>query len=821
MIIRAVRAENFMRFSRLSVADLPRQGLIGLEGPNESGKSTIGEAILFAFFGRTRSSKTCPIENLIQWGKEFLRVEVEFTVLVEGEERGFQVFREIDRFGTNYVKLVALPERSDVAVGNIQVGRFLERQIGLTYQEFEQAFYHDQYGSRVVDPSLRQFVEGMTGIAQMDQAVDGLRAEIERRQREFGHYQKDLARNQKQIDRHAQAADRMPELEENVGRLADSLDGLQQEIAGSRSAVEVQRRAATERQDTEKRLREVAGLPSDEVGSHVVDLLAGYERLELEQDDEASPLRELRSEIRTSRDGLRRVDRFLRDYNELSRAYEDAGEVVRNELDAENLDGVLARSIRGEEERKLHIARRRKALRRLPFLALAALFFGGLAIAVALRPALLESVGLKPEMVQPVPVAIGLACLAGVFLVWDLVLWMQYLGSSAVLRSNEQHVVDLQRQVELARKQEEQFEALRAVRHRGEVAEFVERARAIEMASMRRRIDEFERTHRRLIGERPRDAGDGAPASDGQRVDDGRDKNAAATGTPAVERKGGSEAKGGRGKRRGGKRGSSRASRNAEGDDFRALLRSLADREAHCQKRLQSVSSEAEKRSKELDRESKTLRAERERLEGELRDCEAQRVKREALEVKNAELEQAAAEVRSGIDDHLAAIELLEICVRTIRAKLGPKLGQFVRAVLPHLTAGRYRDVRLSDDLDFQVYTDEPGDFVDAVELSGGTNEALLLGLRLALSQAYVSSRSGQPQFIFLDEPFKMMDYDRVVATLEALPSLSSDLCQFFLVKPEYSEAQRAKLDALIRTQFDSKVLDVKLGASSEPAEPV
>ncbi len=50
MLIGAIRAENFMRFSRLRIENLPQEGLIGIEGPNESGKTTVGEVLLFAFF---------------------------------------------------------------------------------------------------------------------------------------------------------------------------------------------------------------------------------------------------------------------------------------------------------------------------------------------------------------------------------------------------------------------------------------------------------------------------------------------------------------------------------------------------------------------------------------------------------------------------------------------------------------------------------------------------------------------------------------------------------------------------------------------------
>ena len=52
MIVRALRAEGFMRYELLELTELP-SGVIALVGENEAGKSTIGEAIAFSLFGRT------------------------------------------------------------------------------------------------------------------------------------------------------------------------------------------------------------------------------------------------------------------------------------------------------------------------------------------------------------------------------------------------------------------------------------------------------------------------------------------------------------------------------------------------------------------------------------------------------------------------------------------------------------------------------------------------------------------------------------------------------------------------------------------------
>jgi exonuclease SbcC len=55
MIINRIRSEHVLKYAELDLHHLPQGGLIAISGPNESGKSTIGEIVCFALFGRTFS----------------------------------------------------------------------------------------------------------------------------------------------------------------------------------------------------------------------------------------------------------------------------------------------------------------------------------------------------------------------------------------------------------------------------------------------------------------------------------------------------------------------------------------------------------------------------------------------------------------------------------------------------------------------------------------------------------------------------------------------------------------------------------------------
>ena len=65
MIIRSLSTENLLKYRKLELSDLPEQGLIAVSGQNESGKSSIGESICFALFGRSFSVDSDEWDKLI------------------------------------------------------------------------------------------------------------------------------------------------------------------------------------------------------------------------------------------------------------------------------------------------------------------------------------------------------------------------------------------------------------------------------------------------------------------------------------------------------------------------------------------------------------------------------------------------------------------------------------------------------------------------------------------------------------------------------------------------------------------------------------
>src|SRR5437867_6800036 len=280
MLIRSIRAENFMRFSRLELANLPQSGLIGIEGPNESGKSTLGEILLFAFFGKTRLAVESPVTSLIRWGAESMSVEVEFSIspsaMPEGKSappEDFFIFRQIDRYGTNYVKLLELPARNEVAAGNLQVAEFIARRVKFDFQEFQQSFYHDQYETRRLQATQVAFFEAASGIRQMREAAENLQREIEPMEREFSYYQKEIARNLAQIENHTRNEGKLPDLATRSEALRDPLEVASRRAGDARRAIEDLRSEAATLEERAKRTEKLVDHSVEKLREEVDKLL--------------------------------------------------------------------------------------------------------------------------------------------------------------------------------------------------------------------------------------------------------------------------------------------------------------------------------------------------------------------------------------------------------------------------------------------------------------------------------------------------------------------------------------------------------------------
>ena len=174
MIINSVRAKNVLKYAELEIESVPDEGIIAISGENESGKSSIGETICFALFGRTFSLDEEHLQKVLRWGENRCSVILEFTV----DDTRYQLGRFLDRDGNHGARL-ALAEKPDetLARGVTSVADRLFEILGYEFDEFVESFYLAQREITTPHPHSVA-VKIMAGVAPLEQVSSEFEEEI-------------------------------------------------------------------------------------------------------------------------------------------------------------------------------------------------------------------------------------------------------------------------------------------------------------------------------------------------------------------------------------------------------------------------------------------------------------------------------------------------------------------------------------------------------------------------------------------------------------------------------------------------------------------
>ncbi|MCE2488236.1 MAG: AAA family ATPase, partial [Desulfurellaceae bacterium] len=171
MIITQIRAENILRYAKLHLSELPSVGLIGISGPNESGKTSIVEIVCLALFGRTSTVEASQLTKIIKWGQFSGALWVDFRVR---DGNTYTVSRQFDGDGTCTAQLAQTGSSIPLARGLEAVNEMIVQLGGFTYQRFVDSFYLAQ--RNVIAPEvLKQTVRVLSGI----QTLNNISAECE------------------------------------------------------------------------------------------------------------------------------------------------------------------------------------------------------------------------------------------------------------------------------------------------------------------------------------------------------------------------------------------------------------------------------------------------------------------------------------------------------------------------------------------------------------------------------------------------------------------------------------------------------------------
>ena len=743
----SLKAAGFKRLDLVKPLVFP-DGLFLIHGRNESGKSTIMEAIHYALYGLAlKPKKRAANEDLINYSLPEGFVELEFVV----DENLYRVRRVLRRKGANHHELVITKKdgRKERIRGYHDVNVRREEDLhGIDSDALLNSCMVEQKELGKLEAAQRaDRIRAVTTLLNIEAFVDAsgeLKSDHRVLDRQNLQVEKELEEQRRRKDAHEEALKRKEKAEKRLEEISRELPEMEDEVKRLSEVVRLHR----ELKEKQKELELFGGRVKD------------AEKALQEARDKRKEAQRLGREIETWKGAEVAEGAFEKVEEVASSLVESLGEKERlrkrvEEL-RERLDSLkgLEERIEGlrEQRRALEIERRRVSNRRmtgagsvgLGVVVAAASWFVFLPL-VALGIAFMVLGGYLVSKNVPARVDARARLVQG-----DL---EAALGEGAGVDQLRQELVKTdERLEEVGDAATEVGEKLVAAveelpnspREYGKVYESVAEAGASEAVKvLRAKIQE---DVRRLAGLR----------SSREEV-----KKEAEKAAEREEKLGNLEDK------------QEVLKEEVEGSE-RAL-----DEEAD---KAKILLEEVGEKGKELDALTKRLGGlEQEKAEREREVKEAAGV---ADETKDAperyeKLEDAYDGNRFELEALTRAVRLLDSTRDQIVAGVKDRIESHMMKFLPTLTAGRYNLARIDEtDYRIEIYDREAKDWRSKGVFSGATQDQFSLALRLAFALSTLpSTRGARPAFIFLDEPLSGFDAERRRGFLDLL---SQELARSF-----------------------------------------
>jgi len=746
MIITSVHAKNVLRYAELKLTNLPRRGMIGISGANESGKTTIAEILCLALFGRTFSHAEDDFQKNIKWGEFGASVAVGFLAK---DKHSYLVTRSFDADGNHLAQLRREGEDEPFVRGAAAVNENVAQLCGFTYQRFIDSFYLAQ--RNIASPSiLLQTAKALAGVETFERVANECESDIHTLEEELAPLHSGLAEARRQRS----------ELDIQV----DVLPNLKTERNAQTTAIAEQKKENTVRQLTLDRLRAATA----EIAEHVKKTMQATLDTSLKQWlhyaenlDTATQNVDAASERAESGSGPR-----------LTGALQSWSEDLRKRLGAftpvRNATAVYRQRLAwliGQRERSAEVNARARSLpdQRAQLLSqgeeirgkrtgLIIGFLGVLLLMVMSWGALWflnympdHAIGqwLSNNLQLQVAHTTVLLLIAAVSSGLSLVLLVMVFMLTERIMTARQKAARLQSDQEAIKAQLQSLDGLPQQSLATEVAALD----ACDDPPLKEALTQFV-------------SGPGAALLDTEAL--------AAFLAPLEA-----------------------ASRTCQ-EDADAITRRITEE-------IQSAETNIAAIQQDLERLDQAITEEERRLN------------------KAAQLDQEVAALERDIDDKTRSIEVRRIAQnlltgshRRLLSRFNLEMRHVVSKIMPKLTEERYETMQIGNDLNVRVWSSEKGHFVGLNEISGGTYNQVMLAIRLALSQALITSSLCGVECLILDEPFAFFDAQRTQKTLEILPQVSPEIEQMWIIAQQFDDGSPFALH--LSCSRDSEVLISPVG---------
>ena len=724
MIITSVHAKNVLRYAELKLTNLPRRGVIGISGSNESGKTTIAEILCLALFGRTFSHAEDDFQKNIKWGEFNASVSVGFLAK---DKHSYLITRSFDVDGNNLAQLRREGEAEPFVRGAAAVNENVAQLCGFSYQRFIDSFYLAQ--RNIASPSmLLQTAKALAGIETFEQVAAECESDIQTFQEELAPLHRDIAEARRQ------------RTELNIQ--ADALSNLKTDRNAHTTAIAERKKENTVRGLTLDRLRAATVEIAEQVEKTTqANLDTSLEQwLHYADDiDTATKAVDAASEGAESGAGPR-LTGALRSWSEDLRGRLQAFTPVRTATaayrhglawligQAERPAEADARARSLPDQRALLLGRGEEIRGKrsgpisgffvtllLMLMSWTALWFLNHMPDHALGQWL--STDLQLQGIYNTVLFLVAALSSGLSLVLLVVV---FVLTERIMTARQ----------EAARLQADQ-EEINAQLHR--LDDLPQQSLVTEVAVL--------------------DA-----------CDDGQLKEALTrfAGGPGAAL--------------------------LEAEALAAFLAPLEAAGLTCQEDADVITRRITEEIQSGEASLAAAHQDLERLDQAITEEERRLNKAAQLDLEIVTLEKDIEAKTRSIEVRRVAQNLLAGSHRRLLSRFNLEMRHVVSKIMPKLTEGRYETMQIDNDLNVRVWSSEKGHFVELNEISGGTYNQVMLAIRLALSQALISASLCGVESLILDEPFAFFDAQRTRKTLKILPQVSPEIEQMWIIAQQFDD---------------------------------
>ena len=784
MKLLSLHASNFKRLNFKQPLTFT-EGIVLITGLNESGKSTVLDAILYGLYGRMIKPNQKPSnEEIISYGSGEAQVRLEFSI----GDRKYRVVREIHKTRANTAKLYEV--KQDGALKNIattvnETTEEIERLLGgITYNEIVASSVVAQ---KDLERLIKQRLDDRRKVINVFLNLDS-----------FNKVQDSLGEERVRLEGKARTPGQLTVERQALEALTEQMKGYKdQEVQLSGLAEKVEK-LKLELKNFEKQFDETDRL--HRTLNEYEEALDLEEALTKEKDGKAelenSLGRQLAS-ISNLRTELEQVQGQLKDYDgldeigpALTRAAKELEGVRESEL-------LLNQSIERQNQLKARIEEKRRELPRhkgpsatapsssrvWTYLAATGALGAGAVLSFFLSLVLAAVVLGSLAVVSLILLARQIASLSRAAEVSDEK--QEALAGLELVRSRETELAEVEQKLSVFRGRvsdgsQQVIEDLRSIPRYTSALENVENAKdALGEASTLFETDERSRS---VLEER-------AKLLTRQLREEPEIRSRLQTTREEIEVINGKLA------------GIQRPTLPADvvfSEDLLAETGKYRDSLNESVSRVRTQIEEATARQLEI----KTFLEENKNIEGKV----------EAQQRKVRLLEKELAVVKFSVRG-------LEQTSESLRNRVKPQVERYMGLILPAITSGRYKAVELDDDYTVRVFDPEAGEFKPKEVFSGGTEDQLLLAMRLAFALALIPQAKGQsPEFLFLDEPLGSSDRIRREGIVTLLQKeLSRNFKQIFLIS--HVGDLEAEADTII--QMENGTVREVIGRKPSLPQPV